>query len=234
MTDLSRRSLVAGAAALPALAVNAADEHPDEKLLKLGREFDRLADIRNAAVGRISQTYDDAVRMTIPVPDSLRPKADDIKFGIKPPGRSNVGDGCYGHCDMNDIRALNNPRAREIVTDYNRWLQSHDDAMERSGLNAAERDFYVIDEQIGRIGDIISTTPAHTMDGMKVKARVVYCYALGEINQEGSYDATSSVLRDLMRLQGHEPMSHSEYVARYQRTSSNGASAIANADEGSP
>ena len=81
MTDLSRRSLVAGAAALPALAVNAADEHPDQKLLKLGREFDRLADIRNAAAGRMSQTYDDAVRMTIPVPDSLRPKADDIKFG---------------------------------------------------------------------------------------------------------------------------------------------------------
>jgi hypothetical protein len=225
MTDLSRRSLVAGAAALPALAVPAiaADKHPDEKLLKLGREFDRLADIRNAAVGRMSQTYDDAVRMTIPVPDSLRPKADDTELGIKPPGRSNVGNGYYGHCDMNDIRALNNPRAREIVTDYNRWLQSHNDAKERSGLNAAERDFYVIDEQIGRVGDAISTTPAHTVDGMKVKARVVYCYMLGEINQEGSYAATASILRDLMRLQGQEPMSPSEYEARYQRTSSNSA-----------
>lgn len=88
---------------------------------------------------------------------------------------------------------------------------------------AAERDFGVVDKQIGRIGDAISTTPAHTADGMKVKACVVYCYMLGEINQEGSYDATSSILCDLMRLQGHEPMSPSEYEARYQRTSSNGA-----------
>jgi hypothetical protein len=83
MTDLSRRSLVAGAALLPVLAVNAAYEHPDEKLLKLGREFDRLTVIRNAAVGRISQTYDDAVRMTIPVPDSLRPKADDRRIAYR-------------------------------------------------------------------------------------------------------------------------------------------------------
>jgi hypothetical protein len=158
--------------------------------------------------------------MTIPVPDSLRPKADDIKFGIKPPGRSNVGDGYYGHFGMDDIRALDNPRAREIVTDYNRWLQSENNSMERSGFNAAERDFDVIDKQIDRIGQAISTTLAHTVDGMKVKARVVYCYMLAEIDQEGSYDATSSILRDLMRLQGQESISPSEYKARYQRTPS--------------
>jgi hypothetical protein len=76
---------------------------------------------------------------------------------------------------------------------------------------------------------VSSTTPAHTVDGMKVKSRVVYCYMSGDINREGSYDATASILRDLMRLQGQEPMSYSEYEARYQRTSSNGASAIANA-----
>lgn len=48
---------------------------------------------------------------------------------------------------MDDIRALDNPREREIVTDYNRWLQSENNSMERSGFNAAERDFDVIDKQ---------------------------------------------------------------------------------------
>ena len=124
---------------------------------------------------------------------------------------------------MDAIKVLDNSRAREIVTDYDRWLQSKNDAMELSGFNAVERDFGVVDKQIGRIGDAISTTAAHTVDGMKVKARVVYCYALGEINQEGSYAATASILGDLMRLQGQEPISPSEYEARYQRTSSNGA-----------
>jgi hypothetical protein len=55
--------------------------------------------------------------------------------------------------------------------------------------------------------------------GIGHRRRVVYCYALGEINQEGSYAATASILGDPMRLQGHEPMSHSHVVERCVRDS---------------
>jgi hypothetical protein len=177
---------------------------PRRKLLKLGREFDRLTDIRNAAIGRVSQTHDDAVRMTIPVPDSLRPKADDIKFGIQPlplPGLSNVGNGYYGHFGMDDIRALDNPRG------LYRWIQSQNDAMERSGFNAAERDFYIIDKQIGRIGDAISTMPAleQTENGLTC---VVELISAAEENSRHAVDAAQKLshqLRAALRIALQRP-----------------------------
>jgi hypothetical protein len=86
MPNLSRRHLVTSAAALPALAVlpAAAAASPtaeaDAQLIALGEKFDRLID--RISFRRSSIALDNVEKMIIPVPDSLRPKADDRRWAI--------------------------------------------------------------------------------------------------------------------------------------------------------
>jgi hypothetical protein len=68
--------------------------------------------------------------------------------------------------------------------------------------------------------DQIIAAPAETIEGLKVKApRVVYWCKLGEIDEhdDGTTDMRSafSIIKDLARLQGLEPISDSDYEGRY-------------------
>lgn len=67
-------------------------------------------------------------------------------------------------------------RVREFVQAYDEWLARHKALSDEYGMGAW-------DEEIGQACDaccalqrLISSTPAHTLEGMKVKARAALCY----------------------------------------------------------
>jgi hypothetical protein len=220
-TTTSRRNALALVATLPALAVPAAVAamgSPDAELIALGREFDRLALVINDCFRRSSAAYDQAKAMMIEAPDALRPKVGDMEVGLRPPECSNVGDGLYGHFDVSGyIRGIDHLRAREIVRDYDLWNASQESwAYERSGCNDIGREIDTHYEAIKPIEQRIIALPARTIEGMKVKARVTFFCAVGNINDDDDQStyglSARSIVIDLLRMQGTAPMSDFEYV----------------------
>jgi hypothetical protein len=217
-TTTSRRNALALVATLPALAAPAAVAamgSPDAELTALGREFDRLALVLNNCFRRSSAAYDQAKAMMMEAPDALRPKVGDMEVGLRPPKCSNVGDGLYGHFDVSGyIRLIDHPRAREIVQAYDLWNASKERAYERSDFNEIHREIESHNEAIDLISDRIIALPAHTIEGMKVKARVSFYCRVGMVHDNESPDVESamSIVIDLLRMQGTAPMSDHEYV----------------------
>jgi hypothetical protein len=86
---------------------------------------------------------------------------------------------------------------------------------------AAEKADDVLYEQHEKpLTEKILAIQAETTEGMKVKARVAYHCMLGQIGPQDCEDVTNErvmliIVRDLMRLQGCEPITDFEYVARY-------------------
>jgi hypothetical protein len=72
---------------------------------------------------------------------------------------------------------------------------------------------------LGQLMQRIIAAPAETLEGLKVKARVVYWCKCGEIDEhdDGTRDmrAAFSIIKDLARLQGLLPISSLEYEGRY-------------------
>jgi hypothetical protein len=217
-TTTSRRNALALVATLPALAAPAAVAamgSPDAELMALGREFDRLALVINDCFRRSSAAYDQAKAMTIEASGALRPKVGDMEAGLRPPECSNVGDGLYGHLDVSGyIRGIDHPRAREIVQAYDLWKASLEPAYERSGFNEIHREIELHHQAIDPIMEQIIALPAHTIEGMKVKARVTFYCRVGMVHDNESPDVESamSIVTDLLRMQGSAPMSDHEYV----------------------
>jgi hypothetical protein len=215
---LNRRNALTAVATLPALAVPAAVaamDSPDAELMALGREFDRLALVINDCFRRSSAAYDHAKAMMIDAPDALRPKVGDRQAGLSPPKCSNVGNGLYGHFDISGyIRGIDHPRAREIVQAYDLWKASEERAYERAGFNEIYREIESHNEAMGPISDRIIALPAHTIEGMKVKARVSFYCHVGMVHDNESPDVESamSIVIDLLRMQGTAPMSDWEYM----------------------
>jgi hypothetical protein len=218
MSQPNRRNALALVATLPALAVPAAVaamDSPDAELMALGREFDRLALVLNDCFRRSSAAYDQAKAMMIEAPDALRPKVGDMDVGLRPPECSNVGDGLYGHFDVPGyIRGIDHPRAREIVQAYDLWKASEERAYERSGHNEIHREIELHHQAIDPIMEQIIALPAHTIEGMKVKARVTFYCRVGMVHDNDSPDDESamSIVTDLLRMQSSAPMSDHEYV----------------------
>jgi hypothetical protein len=153
--------------------------------------------------------------MMIEAPDALRPKVGDMEVGLRLPECSNVGDGLYGHFDISGyIRGIDHPRAREIVQAYDLWKASQEPAYERSGFNEIHREIELHHQAIDPISDRIIALPAHTIEGMKVKARVTFFCRVGMMHDNDSTDVESamSIVIDLLRMQGAAPMSDHEYV----------------------
>jgi hypothetical protein len=218
MSMLNRRNALTAVATLPALAAPAAVaamDSPDAELMALGREFDRLALVINDCFRRSSAAYDQAKAMMIEAPDALRPKIGDMEAGLRPPECSNVGDGLYGHFDISGyIRGIDHPRAREIVQAYDLWKASEERAYERSGFNEIHREIDTHYEAIKPIEQRIIALPAHTIEGMKVKARVTfYCYVgnVGDGDETTEHQSAASIVIDLLRMQGTAPMTDWEY-----------------------
>jgi hypothetical protein len=221
-TPLTRRNAIAlfAAASVPIVPAVAAIQidGADARLVELGREFDRLVVFCNECFRQSSLTFDAGNLAAPAVPDTLRPKVGDRKCGLSRPVSIDVGDGLYGHSDVAAIRELDNPRAREIVRDYDAYKQGYKAAMEQSGYKATEKEIARVHELIKPITQEIIGTPAQTLEGMKVKARVVYWCRQGDIDEgETATDdrTAASIVCDLMLLQGHEPMDCNEYHARY-------------------
>jgi hypothetical protein len=218
MSTTTRRNALALVATLPALAAPAAVAamgSPDAELIALGREFDRLALVLNDCFRRSDAAYDQAKAMMIKAPDALRPKVGDRQAGLRPPKCSNVGDGLYGHFDISGyIHSIDHPRAREIVQAYDLWNACREPAYERSGFNEIHREIESHSEAMDPISDRIIVLPAHTIEGMKVKARVSFYCCVGMVDDNDSPDVESamSIVIDLLRMQGSAPMSDHEYV----------------------
>jgi hypothetical protein len=142
-----------------------------------------------------------------------------IEDGLSRPVSINVGDGLYGHNDIYNLRRINHPRAREIVRDYKRWLKSRNLAYEQSGYNEIKREQDALHIELLPIEAAIISAPATTLEGMKVKARVVYWCRQGEVdvNPTDATDnrVTASIIRDLMQLQGTSPMTGHSYHAKF-------------------
>jgi hypothetical protein len=218
-STLSRRALVAAAAVMPATTLPAlALESPDAELLRLGEEFDRHAATTNECFRQSALTLAVAKEMFPAIPDSLQPRTGDRKLGLRPPESINVGRGLYGHNDVPYIRKLDNPGAREIVRDYDAWSQGHHEAMERSGHLVAEKALEEMFDQTDIIEQIIAT-PAHTIEGMQVKARALYWIRVGDVcvyDEEPQHEQMlCSLLCDLVEPQGLESMDDKEYHERY-------------------
>jgi len=218
-TPLTRRNAIAlfAAAGVPAVAAIQIDGS-DARLVELGREFDRLVVFCNECFRQSSLTFDAGKLAAPAVPDTLRPKVGDRACGLSRPVSINVGDGLYGHNDVPAIRKLDNPRAHEIVRDYDAYKQGYNAAMEQSGYRAAADELDRVHELMKPIMEEIIDTPAQTLEGMKVKARVVYWCRQGEIDEgkTATDDRTAaSIVCDLMALQGQEQMDCNEYHARY-------------------
>jgi hypothetical protein len=217
MSMLNRRNALTAVATLPALAAPAAVaamDSPDAELIVLGREFDRLALALNDCFRRSGVAHEQAEAMRIEAPDALRPKVGDRKAGLRIPESVNVDVGLYGHNDVGHIRHIDHPRAREIVQAYDLWNASGDEASKRCGCRAIEREIDLHNQEIDPIMERITALPAHTLEGMKVKARVTFYCSVGQItNEDHGSDVQSamSIVIDLLRMQCTAPTSH-EYV----------------------
>jgi hypothetical protein len=189
-------------------------DSPDAELMALGREFDRLALMLNDCFRRSSATYDQAEAMTLEVPDALRPKVGDREAGLRAPESIEPDHGLYGHNDVGYIRIIDHPRAREIVQAYDLWKASKERGLEQSGFNEIHREIESHNEAIDPISDRIIALPAHSLEGMKVKARVSFYCCVGMVHDNDSTDVESamSIVIDLLRMQGTAPMSDHEYV----------------------
>jgi len=159
--------------------------------------------------------HDQAEAMRLEVPDALRPKVGDSKAGLRCPESVNVGAGLYGYNDVEYIRLIDHRRAREIVQAYDLWIASGEQEFERSGYNEIHREIDTHYEAIKPIEQRIIALPAHTIEGMKVKARVTfYCYVgnVGDGDETTEHQGAASIVIDLLRMQGTAPMSDWEYM----------------------
>ena len=227
MSTLSRRSLVTSAAALPVAAIPAvamASADSDAELIELGREFDRVQLLSHDCQRRFSEAGEIYEASRPPVPASVWWRRGDCGIGLPIPHPQWRGDEyanyyCVG--DLEKLRAIDHPRARQIVRDVEAYLAADDAAAKVSGYKAAEKADDALHEQHWKpLTEKIIAIQAETLEGMKVKARVVYHCMLGQIGPQDGEETTNehamlSIVRDLMRLQGREPITDFEYVARY-------------------
>jgi hypothetical protein len=112
-------------------------------------------------------------------------------------------------------------------------MLADEDREERRRLEDERSCLY--EQQLDPIVDQILDTPAQTIEGLKVKARIVYFCTCGTVNEPVSYttDVVTcfNIVEDLMRLQGREPMTDHEYEARYIKRTAARASSVGAASE---
>jgi hypothetical protein len=182
--------------------------HPDAGLLALGKKFDKLAD----EFIQHSQWRDaayEAAEAEAPMPHTLFQTSDDPKIGLPEPWFHGDGTPAYEVGDCDSLRKIDHPRARQIVADCEAWRSAVETAQVSFGFVDIDDDptYEILNHALSAMHDRIIAIAATTLDGLKVKARVAFWAAYGEIEDSESNGtigdrAAMSVLRDLMQAQG--------------------------------
>jgi hypothetical protein len=229
----SRRSILAGmavcaAGATTAGAAAAAPANPDAELIRLGEEF-RAA---SAAVDTAIPTMDGWEEVYF----SMAPEFPAAALKTDRDRALMLCWEVVGHYEVQDIPHLRSPqmgeayepipgrlgefivrpqpwpekqaRATEIADALEGYEAAKVAAREKSGLAAAEAEFDALHDKLREIEDRILHTPAHTLAGVMVKARVVeWCY-VGDIQIDPdavtAYRFSTMLAIDLLRVAGTE------------------------------
>ncbi|KLK90294.1 hypothetical protein AA309_26550 [Microvirga vignae] len=229
-------------AAIPATAVAAAPvfaaQHPDAELLALGCQWDESA----AAIDAVRKAFDIAEErfgeIEIEEPEELFQQPQDMSLGFAGAHERHDGRRWYV-CRIDELRTkprlkqdwsritkapngehfcvyVADPKAQaradEIVAAYDRWQANIARAEDTSGLTAAKAE----DERLQKINrdlcEQILSTPARTVEGLAVKARIYAWFTGGadevekdltshlETDGPGDQTAMLAIVRDLLKL----------------------------------
>lgn len=207
----------------------------DAELLALGDKLKIAQQAVDAVSARHSADNERYQERRPPFPEVCRPRpSDDQAIGLRDRDRTPDGEVLFYTVDrlrqlgptrtemrveevaggslLSKVEVPNDlDRVREFVQAYDEWLARHKALSDEYGMGAW-------DEEIGEACDacctlqrLISSTPAHTLDGMKVKAWAALCYEgnlqenlegpeLGPDDCMGAEDLLNSLARNILRM----------------------------------
>jgi hypothetical protein len=184
-------------------------ESPDAKLIEFGREFEIAGALANELDDKLQATSDRAWSDVKPAKELAFRKSDRAvldAYGLSPPGDAlySIGEisvfrfGRHGLSDK--IRA----RKGEIVAAWDQWIAAVSLATADAGGTAIKSQYDEATAAAIALGKQIMLTPACTVDGAIVKARVVrWCnrdepeYRTGEFTDCNVVD---SLIADLLAM----------------------------------
>jgi hypothetical protein len=196
MTTTSRRAVLAGIAATPALTVPALADHPDAQLFALYRKLteaiarrDNLSDACSVASDRAQ-----AIKATMPpLPDEPEPPSEFAQIWTHEPGR--VFDMLSADHPLK-IWERNTAAERQAL--YAQQYERRHFVNERAGVTAAEAAFNNAVAESNDIGAAICEINAQTINGVLVKIKT--CEALDFADDPEEF--WTSIAADIRRIAG--------------------------------
>lgn len=216
-STLPRRRLLAGAFALPAVAAAAAAPalaagDRDAALLQLGRQHEAARAHSEALWERANATFETALAQHPPKPEALRILPNDWNVpGIHTPARQRLAGLMDGECVARWRESFTNQpdpkwsyrdqfiaRRAEVLAAWDGWVDAKERVNVACGLRDIEAQADAAEGALLELERRIFAARAHTIEGMRLKARIARA-VLGE-EPDGTYEdrVVRSVLADLL------------------------------------